>query len=166
MLILFGNQISYYNIAVMFNISNYRSNNYNNSHGFITIDFNSNTKSHFSRYLNPEIVLFEYKQLDAFLLVQNKVLRQFIFVASFVHTDKGFTCSDVGYSDLPDAQTCNDSMSYAKSFDSRTKYKGEFTSLMFPKGCFIYDDGAAGFNLYAHGGHQSDTRSICIAGSY
>ena len=60
-MILFGNHISYYNIAVMFNISNYRSNNYNNSHGFITIDFNSNTKSHFSRYLNLEIVLFEYK---------------------------------------------------------------------------------------------------------
>ena len=87
-------------------------------------------------------------------------------IGGLVNTNLGETCLDAGYSDLPDGQTCSDAWAFALYFNSNARYHGNFSDKGYPKGCYIYDNGVMWFNSHTTGSPNSDTQSICTAGSY
>ena len=87
------------------------------------------------------------------------------FLAVFVHTDKGVTCSDRGFTDLSTAQDCSGAVSYAKSFNSDARYQSEVYLSTSPKGCIIYHSGSMYFNTYATGDRNNSYSSICRKGN-
>ena len=88
------------------------------------------------------------------------------FIGGLVNTNLGETCLDAGYSDLPDGQTCSDAWAFALYFNSNARYHGNFSDKGYPKGCYIYDNGVMWFNSHMTGSSNSDTQTICTAGSY
>ena len=87
-------------------------------------------------------------------------------MAVFVHTDKGVTCSDRGFTDLSTAQECSGgAVSYAESFNSDARYDSEIYSSTSPTGCIIDDSGSMYFNSYPTGDRNSLYSSICRKGN-
>ena len=87
------------------------------------------------------------------------------FLAVFVHTDNGVTCSDSGFMDLSTAQECSGTVSYAKSFNSEATYRGDVHKRSVPKGCYIADWGSIHFNTHNARGSSSLYTSICRKGN-
>ena len=88
------------------------------------------------------------------------------FLADFVHTDNGFTCSDSGFRDLSNAQECSGAVSYTRSFNRKAHYAYALSSGTVPKGCYIWDyEGEMYFNTHPTGGRRSSVASICRKGN-
>ena len=87
------------------------------------------------------------------------------FVAEFVHTEKGFTCSESGFKDLYTAQECSDAVNYAKSFNSEALYEFDVHFGHIPKGCYTFDWRSFFFNTHPTGEGSSSTTSICRKGN-
>ena len=89
-----------------------------------------------------------------------------LFFAEFVHTDNGVTCSERGFKDLSTAQECSDAVSYAKTFNSKARYRDEGSWIIFPKGCHIWKiSGNMHFNAHFIGEKDSSAASICKKGN-
>ena len=87
------------------------------------------------------------------------------FLAAFVHTDNGVTCSDSGFIDLSTAQECSAALDYAMSFNSQASFLSENSWIDYPKGCVIFDWGGMYFNTHSTGGRTSRVASICKKGN-
>ena len=85
------------------------------------------------------------------------------FFAGLVHTDRGVTCSNSSLMDLSTAEECSGAVNYAKSFNSKARYYGEFTRRDYPKGCIVFDNSHIElyFNAHSTGGRSYSTSSIC-----
>ena len=88
-----------------------------------------------------------------------------LFFAEFVHTDNGVTCSERGFMDLSTAQECSDAVSYAKTFNSKARYRNEGSYWDYPKGCHIWTWGNMHFNTHFIGAKDSSAASICRKGN-
>ena len=86
------------------------------------------------------------------------------FLAAFVHTDNGVTCSDRGFTDLSTAQECTDAVTYAKSFNSAARYQSAVSLSTSPTGCIINHSGSMYFNSYPTADRNNLYRSICRKG--
>ena len=86
-------------------------------------------------------------------------------MAVFVHTDKGVTCSDRGFTDLSTAVECSGAVSYAKSFNSDAHYQSEVNWSTSPKGCIINHSGSMYFNTHLTGDRNNLYSSICKKGN-
>ena len=88
------------------------------------------------------------------------------FLADFVHTDYGFTCSGSGFRDLSNAQDCSSAASYAKSFNSMAHYYSKVFWGTKPRGCVIWNyNGEMYFNTHPTGGSSNKVTSICWKGN-
>ena len=87
------------------------------------------------------------------------------FLAEFVHTENGFTCSESGFRDLSTRQQCSGAVSYARSFNSKARYVYGVHSRNRPSGCYILASGEMDYNTHSDGRGSSSTTSICMKGN-
>ena len=88
-----------------------------------------------------------------------------LFFAEVIHTDNGVTCSERGFKDLHTAQECSNAVGYAKTFNSKARYRNEGSWSNTPKGCNIWPSGDMYFNTHSNGKMSLVATSICMKGN-
>ena len=61
-------------------------------------------------------------------------------------TEKGSTCADERFIDVPTEQECFKALTFAKETQKNAEYQGLVSKERLPGGCFIYEDGRMFFN--------------------